>query len=94
MLQSLKNLNRSNVWKLWVLPIFLLTSSLQAQNVAINTTGSAPVNSSVLLDLSNNLTNGTTGFLAPYAALTATNAAAPITAPSAGLIVYNTATAG
>ncbi len=66
----------------------------KTQNIAINTTGAAPVNNSVLFDLSNNLTNGTAGFLAPYAALTASNVAAPIAAPSAGLIVYNTATAG
>jgi len=89
-----KNLNKFYIWKLWVLPAILLSNGLLAQNIAINTTGAAPVNSSVLLDLSNNLTNGTTGFLAPYAALTATNASAPIAAPSAGLIVYNTATAG
>lgn len=66
----------------------------KAQNVAINPTGAVPFNASVLLDLSNNLTNGTQGFLAPYAALTASNVAAPLVAPPAGLIVYNTATAG
>lgn len=91
---ALKNLNKFYFWKLWVLPIFLVSNGLLAQNVAINNTGAAPVNSSVLLDLSNNLTNGTKGFLAPYAALTATNAAGPIASPSAGLVVYNTATAG
>ncbi len=91
---ALKNLNIFYSRKLWIIPIFLLTKGLLGQNVAINTTGAPAVNSSVLLDLSNNLTNGTTGFLAPYAALTATNVSAPIAAPSAGLIVYNTATAG
>lgn len=34
------------------------------------------------------------GFLPPKVALTAANAASPITSPSTGLIVYNTATAG
>jgi hypothetical protein len=34
------------------------------------------------------------GFLPPRVALTAANAASPITSPSTGLIVYNTATAG
>ena len=34
------------------------------------------------------------GFLPPRVALTATNATAPITSPVAGLMVYNTATAG
>ncbi|HTA26587.1 MAG TPA: hypothetical protein VK809_02280 [Bacteroidia bacterium] len=73
---------------------FLIATKVGAQNIAINTSGATPVNTSVLLDLSNNLTNGTTGFLAPYAALTATNSGGPIAAPSPGLIVYNTATAG
>ena len=70
------------------------SAGLKAQNIAINTTGNLPFNSSVLLDLSDNLTNGTVGFLAPYAALTASNVAAPLVAPPAGLIIYNTATAG
>ena len=34
------------------------------------------------------------GFLPPRVALTATNAAGPVTSPAAGLLVYNTATAG
>ena len=39
--------------------------------------------------------NSTTkGFLPPRVALTATNAATPVTSPVAGLLVYNTATAG
>ncbi len=91
---DLRYLNRLDIRNLWIPLLLLFAKDLKAQNIAINTTGAAPVNSSVLLDLSNNLTNGTTGFLAPYTALTATNASAPIAAPSAGLIVYNTATAG
>ncbi len=34
------------------------------------------------------------GFLPPRIALTATNAASPVTSPAIGLLVYNTATAG
>lgn len=34
------------------------------------------------------------GFLPPRVALTATNSSAPVTAPTAGLLVYNTASAG
>ena len=34
------------------------------------------------------------GFLPPRIALTATNAASPVTSPAAGLLVYNTATTG
>jgi hypothetical protein len=34
------------------------------------------------------------GFLPPRIALTATNAASPVTSPATGLLVYNTATAG
>ncbi|HTB32091.1 MAG TPA: hypothetical protein VK808_08705, partial [Bacteroidia bacterium] len=87
-------MNKCYSSKIWGLAFIIWSSGIGAQNVAINTSGSVAVNNSVLLDLSNNLTNGTAGFLAPYAALTATNAAAPLAAPSAGLIVYNTATAG
>lgn len=36
----------------------------------------------------------TRGFLPPRVALTATNATSPVTSPVAGLLVYNTATAG
>jgi len=84
----------NNIQKAAIFALLLWAINLSGQNVAINTTGVPAVNSSVLLDLSNNLTNGNTGFLAPYVALTANNTAAPIAAPSAGLIVYNTATAG
>ena len=61
-----------------------------AQNVAINTTGTA-ANSSAILDLSN---TANLGFLPPQVALTGTNSASPITSPATGLIVYNTATVG
>jgi hypothetical protein len=61
----------------------------QAQNVAINTTGSA-AHASSMLDV--NATDR--GLLIPRVALTATNAAGPITSPATSLLVYNTATAG
>jgi hypothetical protein len=40
------------------------------------------------------VTSTTKGFLPPRVALTATNAASPITSPATGLLVFNTATAG
>jgi hypothetical protein len=57
--------------------------------VAINTTGAVP-NASSMLDV----TSTNTGILIPRIALTATNAAGPVTAPATSLLVYNTATAG
>ena len=63
--------------------------TLNAQNVAINTTGTA-ANASAMLDVSS--TN--TGILVPRLALTATNSASPVSSPVASLLVYNTATAG
>lgn len=64
-------------------------STTQAQNVAINTTGTAAVASAML-----DITATNAGLLIPRVALTATNAAGPITAPATSLLVYNTATAG
>jgi len=60
-----------------------------AQNVGINATGTNP-DASAMLDVSS--TN--TGMLIPRVALTASNAATPITTPATSLLVYNTATAG
>lgn len=71
------------------LVLITLTVELIAQNVAINTTGAAP-NASAMLDVES--TNR--GLLIPRVALTATNAAGPITTPATSLLVYNTATAG
>lgn len=56
-------------------------------NVGVGTT---TPNASALLDL----TSTNQGFLPPRVALTAKNAAAPVTTPATGLMVYNTATAG
>lgn len=50
---------------------------------------STPVASAVL-----DVSSSTKGFLPPRVALTATNAASPISSPATGLLVYNTATAG
>jgi hypothetical protein len=68
---------------------FLLPLSIEAQNVAINTTGAVGA-ASAMLDV--NSTNS--GVLIPRVALTATNVAAPVTTPATSLLVYNTATAG
>lgn len=60
-----------------------------AQNVGINATGAAP-DASAILDVAST----SKGLLVPRVALTATNAAGPITSPATSLLVYNTATAG
>lgn len=67
----------------------ILTTISFAQNVGINSTGAAPA-ASAMLDVAS--TNK--GLLIPNVALTALNAAGPITAPATSLLVYNTATAG
>lgn len=71
--------------------LFFLASSflhfLQAQSVGIGT--SAP-DASAQLDV----VSTDKGVLVPRVALTAANAAAPVTTPATGLLVYNTATAG
>jgi len=66
----------------------ILSTSVFAQNVAINTTGLV-ANTSAMLDISS--TNS--GLLIPRVALTATNLAGPIAGPATSLMVYNTATA-
>jgi hypothetical protein len=78
-----------NPIKLFFAITAITTSSFVfSQNVAINTTG-VVANSSAILDISS--TNS--GLLIPRVALTATNAAGPITTPATSLLVYNTATA-
>lgn len=67
----------------------LLGHLTQAQNIGVNTTGGTP-NASAMLDI--DATNR--GLLIPRVALTATNAAGPVTTPANSLLVYNTATAG
>ena len=59
-------------------------------------TGSVGIGATTTPDASAQLDVNSTskGFLPPRVALTATNAAGPITSPATGLLVYNTATAG
>ena len=65
------------------------TNFLIAQNIGINGTGNSPAASAGLdVDFTNK------GFLAPRVALTAANAAGPISSPANSLLVYNTSTAG
>ncbi len=73
--------------RLSILILTLITNFAVYAQVGIGTT---TPNGSAQLDV--NSTNK--GFLPPRVALTATNAAGPITSPVAGLLVYNTATAG
>jgi hypothetical protein len=72
-----------------MISFFTFNNAILAQNVGINATGSNP-DASAILDVES--TNK--GLLIPRVALTATNAAAPITLPQHSLMVYNTATAG
>ena len=68
----------------------LATEKGWAQNVGISATSSFTPDASAGLDIS--YTNK--GLLVPRVALTATNAAGPITSPAISLLIYNTATAG
>ncbi len=72
-----------------IVPLLFLTTTAYAQNVGINPTGGAP-DGSAMLDVSAT----DKGMLVPRLALTALNAPAPVAAPIASLLVYNTATAG
>lgn len=75
--------------KFLLIAVFYAAVSAHAQNVGINSTGTAP-DASAMLDV--NSTNK--GVLIPRIALTALNAASPVTTPANSLLVYNTATAG
>lgn len=71
------------------------TGGVGIHRMSITNTGNVGIgtiapNASALLDL----TSSNQGFLPPRIALTATNSASPTTSPAAGLLVYNTATAG
>jgi hypothetical protein len=67
----------------------VIYQAVSAQNVGINSTGATPDASSML-----DIVSTSKGLLIPRVALTATNAAGPITSPATSLLVYNTATAG
>ena len=69
-----------------VLTLFLVFLNGNAQT-GIGTTTPSP---SAKLEVA----SSNQGFLPPRIALTATNAASPVTSPATGLLVYNTATAG
>jgi hypothetical protein len=74
---------------LFTISFFPLAGIVNAQSVGINSDGSSP-DASAMLDIKST----TKGFLPPRIALTAINSASPVTTPAAGLLVYNTATAG
>ncbi len=69
---------------------FFTVEKVWAQNVGISAANGFTPDASAGLDIS--FTNK--GLLVPRVALTATNAATPITLPATSLLVYNTATAG
>ncbi|WP_276374149.1 tail fiber domain-containing protein [Chryseolinea sp. H1M3-3] len=67
----------------------LVSGKMLGQNIGINTDGATP-DASAMLDI----VSTSKGLLIPRVALTATNAAGPVTSPATSLLVYNTATAG
>ena len=69
--------------------LFFFAANGSIAQVGINTDGAAPDNSAML-----DVKSASKGFLPPRVALTASNVAAPVTSPAAGLLIYNTATAG
>lgn len=75
--------------------LFLVASTSNAQNIAINADGAAPAASALLdVDAAALPAAAKKGMLVPRIALIATNVAAPVVAPATSLLVYNTATAG
>lgn len=69
--------------------LFTSSSILAQQNVSISDANATPDASSVL-----DISSTTKGLLIPRLALSATNAAAPITLPATSMLVYNTAISG
>jgi hypothetical protein len=83
---------KRNIFICWMVLGLLVgaVGNLYAQDgVLIDYVGSTRDASAVL-----DVRSSSQGFLAPRVALTATNAAGPISSPANGLMVYNTATAG
>jgi len=74
----------------WIISFFLLAILSNAQQVVISDDGSTSAAGGAMLEVK----SSTKGFLAPQVALTATNAASPVTSPATGLMVFNTATEG
>ncbi len=76
--------------KILIPSLLLFATSLSfGQGVGINNSGANPANSAML-----DVVATDKGILVPRVALTATNAAGPITAPATSLLVYNTVSAG
>ncbi|MBK9761349.1 MAG: hypothetical protein IPO90_15610 [Flavobacteriales bacterium] len=75
--------------------LLALARPSSAQNIGINANGAAPSASALLdIDVSALPAAAKRGLLIPRIALTSTIVAAPVVAPAASLLVYNTATAG
>jgi hypothetical protein len=72
-----------------ILFVFLLINFSRAQQVIVTDDASytTPATGAML-----DVKSTSMGFMAPRVALTASNAASPLTSPSTGLLVYNTAT--
>lgn len=94
-----KNVDMKNIYqtslniinnRFYILIILMVLSfSGFSQNVGINSTGAAPnANAGLDVDFTNK------GILIPRLALTSTSSFAPLSAHVAGMLVYNTATAG
>ncbi|MBV6485182.1 MAG: hypothetical protein KFKLKKLM_01735 [Flavobacteriales bacterium] len=82
-------MNKKILFSGFALVLLGFSNQVFSQNIGINGTGAAPAASAGLdVDFTNK------GVLIPRVALTATNAAGPIAAPTTSLLVYNTATAG
>lgn len=79
--------NKDSMNKLIVLIVLCLVFFKGTAQTGIGTT---TPNASAKLEVA----SSNQGFLPPRIALTATNAASPVTSPATGLLVYNTATAG
>ncbi len=78
-----------------LLVVTLAGGSIQAQNIGINVDGAVPAASSLLdIDALALPANDKRGLLIPRIALTSRTVAAPVVAPAASLVIYNTATAG
>lgn len=75
--------------------VIVIALPVHAQNIGINVDGAAPATSSLLdIDAAALPANAKRGLLIPRIALTSRTVAAPVVAPAASLVVYNTATAG
>ena len=72
-----------------ILTLILLSAFTASAQLGINSDNSPP-DGSAMLDVKST----SKGLLPPRVALTAINSASPVTAPAAGLLVYNTAVAG